>query len=258
MQRILRILQSTGLLCADEMPVPRATFDDIDADAALMYFLSSRRRGVPLDLTPEAMPRLMRSLNLAAGEPLVPNLAGVMLFGRSPQTFKPVFVVKAFAFTGETMNSSYMDRQEIGGTIAEQYEHSLAFIYRNLHHVPSGPSFNSQDVLEIPQAVFEELLVNALVHRDYFINAPIRLFIFSDRVEIISPGCLPNNLTAEQIRFGVSNIRNSTLCSHAFHILPYSGIGNGIPRAAAAWPSLEFTDEREINQFRAVARRRSA
>jgi len=52
--------------------------------------------------------------------------------------------------------------------------------------------------LKIPASVFEELLVNALVHRDYLINAPIRLFIFDNRIEIISPGHLPNNLTIEK------------------------------------------------------------
>lgn len=51
---------------------------------------------------------------------------------------------------------------------------------------------------EISESVFEELLVNALVHRDYLVSAPIRLFIFDNRIEIISPGHLPNNLTVEK------------------------------------------------------------
>jgi len=55
--------------------------------------------------------------------------------------------------------------------------------------------------------VFEELLVNALVHRDYLINAPIRLCIFDNRIEIMSPGHLPNNLTVAKIRAGNSNIK---------------------------------------------------
>ncbi len=52
---------------------------------------------------------------------------------------------------------------------------------------------------EIPPSVFEELLVNALVHRDYMVSAPVRLFVFDDRIEIVSPGHLPNNLTVEKI-----------------------------------------------------------
>ena len=101
--------------------------------------------------------------------------------------------------------------------------------------------FNSPGLLEVPEDAFEELLVNALVHRDYFVSTPIRLLIFSDRVEIISPGHLPNHLDVEQIRFGISNLRNPALASHAFYILLYRGIGSGIPRALATWRDIEFS-----------------
>lgn len=85
---------------------------------------------------------------------------------------------------------------------------------------------------KIPTSVFEELLVNALIHRDYLVNATIRLFIFDDRIEIIGPGHLPNNLTVEKIRSGISNIRNPILVSYvAKGLLPYKGLGSGIKRA---------------------------
>jgi hypothetical protein len=58
-------------------------------------------------------------------------------------------------------------------------------------------------------------LVNALIHRDYFVSAVTRIFIFDNRIEIISPGHLPNNLTIEKIRAGNSNIRNPILASFA-------------------------------------------
>ena len=60
--------------------------------------------------------------------------------------------------------------------------------------------------MEIPNIVFEELLVNALVHRDYFISSPVRIFILDDRIEIVSPEHLPNNLTVDNIKIGSSNI----------------------------------------------------
>jgi hypothetical protein len=83
--------------------------------------------------------------------------------------------------------------------------------------------------------VFEELLVNALIHRDYLVSAPIRLFIFDNRIEIVSPGHLPDNLTVEKIRAGNSNIRNPILVSHiAKGLLPYRGLASGIQRALEA------------------------
>jgi len=94
--------------------------------------------------------------------------------------------------------------------------------------------------------VFEELLVNALVHRDYLVSAPIRLFIFDNRIELVSPGHLPNNLTVEKIRAGISNIRNPILVSYvAKGLLPYHGLGSGIKRALDAWPRIDFTDDRD-------------
>ena len=103
--------------------------------------------------------------------------------------------------------------------------------------------------------VFEELITNALIHRDYFVSATIRLFIFPDRIEIISPGHLPNNLTVAKIKLGNSNIRNPILVSFASRILPYRGLGSGIMRALAAWPDIEFIDDRENNLFKAIIKR---
>ena len=98
----------------------------------------------------------------------------------------------------------------------------------------------------------EELLSNALIHRDFFISAPIRIFIFIDRIEIISPGHLPNHLTIENIKNGNSNIRNPIFASFATKILPYRGLGNGIRRALRAYPSIEFIDDRDSCLFKAI------
>ncbi len=85
-----------------------------------------------------------------------------------------------------------------------------------------------------------------MIHRDYLVSAPIRLFIFDNRIEIISPGHLPNNLTVERIRAGISNIRNPILVSFvAKGLLPYHGLGSGIKRALEEWRDIDFTDDRE-------------
>lgn len=111
--------------------------------------------------------------------------------------------------------------------------------------------------MEIPDTVFEELLANALMHRDYFISAPIRLFIFDDRVEIISPGVLPNNLTVENIKSGVSNIRNPILTSFITknNLIKYRGVGTGVIRAIHNYPEITFLNEKDNNQFKVVIKR---
>ena len=73
------------------------------------------------------------------------------------------------------------------------------FFSSNLKQLQQGQCFNSIGILEISKIALKELLINALVHRDYLKNAPIRLMIFDNRIEIISPGKLPNSLTVEDI-----------------------------------------------------------
>ena len=77
--------------------------------------------------------------------------------------------MKAVAFPGTSLaDSRYLDSEDIGGTLLEQFKGSFAFIRRNLHHVQRGRGFNTLGELEIPEPALEELLVNALIHRDYF------------------------------------------------------------------------------------------
>jgi predicted HTH transcriptional regulator len=124
--------------------------------------------------------------------------------------------------------------------------------------VQQGRGFNTLGELEIPVAALEELLVNALIHRDYFTSASIRIMVFADRVEIVSPGHLPDSLSPEDIRRGKTIRRNPTLTEHASHILPYRGMGSGIPRALEAWPQIDLVDDAAGNQFSAVAWRPEA
>jgi ATP-dependent DNA helicase RecG len=155
--------------------------------------------------------------------------------------------------------TQYLDTEDFEGPLRKLFENSMAFVLRNLHKVQAGRGVNAPGTPEIPVEVFEELLVNALVHRDYLVSAPIRLFVFDDRIEIISPGHLPNNLTVEKIRRGNSSIRNPILVSYvARGLLPYHGLGSGIKRALEKWPQIDFSDDREGCLFTATVARPAA
>jgi ATP-dependent DNA helicase RecG len=251
-EELQRLFQQSGLVYADVVPVSGATAADIDEKAFETYF--NRRYGQTSEYSGQPLPQLLQNLGLANATEL--NLAGLLLFGKQPQRFRPAFEVKAVAFPGtELHDTRYLDSEDIGGTLLEQYQRSFAFIKRNLRHVQRGRGFNTLGELEIPEQAIEELLVNALIHRDYFTSASIRLMVFADRVEIISPGHLPDALSTDAIRRGTSNRRNPTLTEHAVHILPYRGLGTGIPRALHDWPTTELVDDPAGNQFKAVLRR---
>ncbi len=141
-------------------------------------------------------------------------------------------------------------------SLPEIFQGVLTFILRNLRKIQGEKSVNSVGEPEIPQNVFEELLVNALIHRDYFICAPVRIFIFDDRIEIISPGNLPDHLTIEKIRVGNSIQRNPILTSFiAKGLMPYRGLGTGIRRALEDWKKIKFIDDRSGCHFTAIVER---
>jgi ATP-dependent DNA helicase RecG len=154
--------------------------------------------------------------------------------------------------------SDYIDTEDFSGPLPDMFKGAMAFVMRNLRKIQAGKGVNAPGTPEIPPPVFEELLVNALVHRDYMVSAPIRLFIFDNRIEIISPGHLPNNLTVEKIRTGNSNIRNPILVSYISKgLLPYRGLGSGIKRALEDWPDIDFTNDEDGCLFTATVRRKA-
>ncbi len=251
-EEIQRMYQSAGLMHGDEIPAKGLTVQHLDKD----YFAAFLQKhfNTVLDELDIPLPTLLENMNLMRDS--VFNVAGALLFTRNPSFHLPTFIVKAIAFPGVEINATtYLDSQDMTGKMQDVFQQSLSFVMRNLHHVQAGQSVNSLGELEIPRVVFEELITNALIHRDYFVSATIRLFIFKDRIEIISPGHLPNNLTITKIKLGNSNIRNPILVSFASRILPYRGLGSGIVRALAAYPNIDFMDDRENNLFKAIIQR---
>lgn len=247
-EEMQRMFQRAGLVYADVVPVADTSSVDLDEAAFRRYF--TQRYGADSTYAELSLDAVFQNLGLGDGREL--NLAGLMLFGRNPQRWRPAFSIKAVAFPGTTITDSrYLDSQDISGPLPTQYTEGLAFIKRNLHRVQGNQGFNSLGLLEVPEVVLQELLVNALVHRDYFTSASIRILIFTDRIEIISPGHLPDSLSVEDVRQGKTNRRNPTLTEHAFKVLPYRGLGSGIPRALAEWPQIELIDDFRGNQFTA-------
>ena len=90
---------------------------------------------------------------------------------------------------------------------------------------------------------------NLQLFRDYTRNAPIRLLIFDNRVEIISPGCLPDGLTVESIKLGSAVVRNPFIANFCAKTMPYRGLGSGIIRALQEEPNIKFINEPAGMQF---------
>ena len=188
----------------------------------------------------------------------IPTLAGYLFFGKHPEYYCPTFMVKAVSFFGnELAGTQYRDTKEIVGNMPQIYEKSMAFLKSNLHNIQEkGASFNSLGKLEISEEVLEEVLQNALVHRDLLRSAPIRIFIFDNRVEIISPGALAGGLTEQDIRNGKTYQRNPYLATFATNALHYRGIGSGIVRILAEYPRIEINNDANGKEFKVTVWRK--
>ncbi len=249
-EEMARLLQASGDLYAEEMLLPFTIAEELDVRDFRAFY--EEKYKTTLDET--EIPRLLANLRLADGDRL--NVAGALLFAKHPEKVLPQFHISAVWFAGtDIAGEKYHSSEDIRGTLSQCYARGLDFIKRTLNRPQNGKDFNSLGDLEIPEIVLRELLVNALLHRDYFIRDSIKIFVFDDRVEIRSPGKLPNNLSEAQIRAGIRRSRNTILASFAPDVLPYRGIGSGILRSLQAWPHIEFVNDKEAEQFTVVIRR---
>jgi predicted HTH transcriptional regulator len=244
---IMRLFQHSGNLLADEMEVYNTSIDDINQEAFADYFKkefgqSYEEKGLTLEEALKAK-RILRNGQL--------SLAGLLFFGKDPQSIKPAFTIKAVSFIGnEISGTQYRSKPaDFRGTIPQLFNEAMGFLKTNLKYLQADKEFNSTGVLEISEIALIELVQNSLVHRDYFKNSPIRILIFDDRVEIISPGKLPNSLTVDDIKYGNPVIRNNQLVAFSSHTMPFSGLGSGIKRAIAEQPNIELINDTEGEQF---------
>ena len=252
-EELLRMFQSSALVHADEISVNGSSVTDVDQEFFDAFF--EREYGERVEDQDVSRVQLLENMNLAKNGQL--NICGTLLFASRPQIRLPVFIVKAVAFPGvDIEDEHYIDSQDINGKLSDVFQKVLGFVLANIRHVQNEQSINSVGEPEIPRIVLEELIANALIHRDYFVSAPIKVLVFADRIEIVSPGHLPNNLTIENIKMGNSNVRNPILASFAPKVLPYRGLGSGIKRAIKAYPDIEFIDDRAGNAFKAIIKRR--
>ncbi len=253
-EELQRLYQSSGLIYGDKIPVDGMTVGDLDMDYFKTFF--KRNFSESLESQDLPLPTILENMNLIKDGVL--NVGGALLFAKNPSFKLPIFIVKAIALPGNEIDmKNYIDSRDITGKIGDIFQKSIGFVLDNIHHSQQSQNVNAPGEPEIPRITLEELIANALIHRDYFVSAPVRILIFENRVEVISPGHLPNNLTVENIKLGISNIRNQILASYATKIIPYRGLGSGIIRALQKYPHIDFENDRDVNQFKVIIKRKS-
>ena len=268
---LAEMMTDCGSFAPDEAGVRDATVNDLDA-TTIKQFLGNRfdrvleKKGLTGDAFNEASLDMICSA-IAKGhdcEKILRNLrfirpdgsltvAAMLLFGKYTQRWMPMMTAKCICFAGNSVGSKvFRDKvndADMEGNLLHQYDTIMDFFTRNLHNVQVGEEFNSIGKLEIPYTSLVEFTVNSLVHRSLNMKAPVRIFIFDNRVEIHSPGALPNGLTIDDIKAGTSMPRNMFLFNNAIYLLPYTGVGSGITRALDEDVNVTFMNNDKAQEF---------
>lgn len=244
-----RLFQIGSHVFAEKQVVRGTRLDQIDFRRYQTFYEATHQMDAPTD--GEILISQMRALHLVSGEEL--TLAGCLLFSKKPEFMVPQFSIKAAWIKGKSLaENHFIDERHIMGPLPEMYLEAYSFLDAwNQRRQSEGSSYNATGQAIVPPAVFEELLTNALIHRDYFIADSIKIFIFDDRIEIISPGTLPNSLTVEEaLLAGITRKRNPIIEQMGLTLMEYKGHGSGLPRVKHLWPQVSFENHETAKVFK--------
>ncbi len=241
-EELSRLFQQRGTLRADLRPIFGTKLEHLDLRRLKDYFYRIRQQRVPEDDDLSEWHKLLINTEIMVDDGV--SLSGLLLFGKFPKRFLPQAGVDAAAFSGMEKDYSIKERLSIIGPmvpLGDQVgnvletgvvDQALEFVRRNTP--VNGYIDRSGRRVErpaYPNEAVREALVNALIHRDYLLaNADIELAIYQDRLEIISPGRLPNGVTPERMRVGIRATRNQLLKDVMRDYAYLEHMGMGVPR----------------------------
>ena len=203
----------------DEQPLEGLNSEALDFRAASELFAQYR------NITPEAL-RTLRVTTEHHGR-IVPTIGGLLLFGKTRLERFPDAWVQAGRFAGIN-RSRLIDSIEIRSYLPRAAEEAIAFVQKHLQRETVIGAVRGRYRWTVPPVVIREAVINAVVHADYAqIGSPIRIAIFDNRIEMDNPGMLPFGLTIEDIRRGVSKLRNRVIgrVFHELHLVEQWGSG---------------------------------
>ena len=263
--RLFQQRSQSRLIRFDETPVPRASMSDLDET---LWRRFAPERSVD---TPEI---LLGKLAMAAqddGGTWRPTVAGLLMGSRVAARFLPGAFIQAVAYRGsdiqpEGERAYQRDAQDIAGPLDEQILQACAFVRKNMSMAAhKGLHGGREDVPQFDALAVFEAMTNAVAHRDYSMaGAKVRLRLYDDRLELYSPGMLPNTMTTESLPFRQA-ARNEALTSllarcpvvdatapnHRSHIMDKRGEGVALilarsERLSGMRPTYRLIDDSEL------------
>lgn len=241
-EELERMFQASGRLQYGLKPVSGSALKDLDIRRLRDYFVHVIKGAAPGDEGFEEWERLLCNLDLmtTSAKQTIPTIDGMLLFGKAPKRFVPQSGIRALCYLGAEPDYATRADQDLkgpmvplctaDGSLVESglVEQALDFVKRNTEPTAHLEGARRIDRPAYPDAVLREAVVNALVHRDYSIaGVDIALVIYENRLEIQSPGKLPNTVTVEGMKAGMRYARNQTLVNvmRDYRYVDFRGMG---------------------------------
>ncbi len=220
------------LRSSDSLPVRTTSPELLDLDKVVAHIESARKKGRYQGSDDPIEYLIQQQCLVAADDHLYATIAGIMCFGRDPQSIFRHAVVDIGHYQGIKPIASEVVHLEknVGGTIFDQIARVEEYLWRNTHHGMTLTEQSSQrvELHEYPRAVIRELGVNMLAHRDYTISgSAARVQLFSNRIEWISPGGLPPGVTVDNL-LDSQAARNAVILSVLFEAGYVEAFGQGL------------------------------
>lgn len=229
-EELLRLFQASTSLFADEIPIIQTSLLDIDYEKLEKIIQKVKEQGLDINSIPKERLLINWKLLKSFNGQVHLTLAGVLFLTSNPQTFVPFAYISALYISGEDISIEPSDQKRIEGDLLSQIEGAVQFLRLHLLRPHKIKDFEPEIIIDVPFEALREAILNALAHRDYTVSSPIRLIIFNDRIEIRTPGSLPNTVEIEDLRYGIHVLRNPIIYSMLLRLGYVTNAGSGIPR----------------------------
>ena len=226
-EHLARLLQSRSqarIISFDEQFVPNTRLSTLRRDLYQRFFTEELAEHEVEDLL------LMRNLLVREDGELRASVAGLLLCHDRPDDYLYNSFIQAVFYRGTKMDANYqIDAQDFRGPLDQQILDAYKFVQKH-NQVSATKNIGRTEQPQYNMRAVFEALVNAVVHRDYSRTASkIRLFMFADRLELISPGALSNTLSVERLRYGQAT-RNELLARLLSEIIVEDNVGRQVAR----------------------------
>ncbi|MDD3296500.1 MAG: tetratricopeptide repeat protein [Candidatus Omnitrophica bacterium] len=216
---------------SDNWPVETATREDLDSGKVDKYLKSIEALEEDKAVRNKEKVFTDKGILTQGANQLVPTAAALLMFGRNPQYFISFSGVRLVRFQGKNIGSVIVDQKEARGVIPEMIDQAWEFLLKHMNVGAKIEGLKRDDYTEYPEVAVREAIANAIVHRDYGIEASqVRVFMFDDRIEIYTPGGLADGITVANMEY-TQYSRNKLITEMLMHTGRYiEKLGTGIKR----------------------------